>query len=75
MAEETNESYQELLDAASSSKWAYENDVQTLSNNINILDRTSTITDRYCNGLLSYLGSDTCSSRFDSSIASLQQLM
>lgn len=75
MAEEDNGALQELLDAIGSSKYSYENDVQTLSNNINILERTSPITDRYCNDLLKYLGSDTCGSRFDSAMASVRQLM
>lgn len=75
MAEEDYGALQELLDAIGSSKYSYENDVQTMSYNIDILDRTSPITDRYCSSLLNYLGTDTCSDGFDNAMACIRQLM
>lgn len=63
-----NATLQELYNATSSSRWSYENDIQTLADNINMIDRNSPITDRYCSSILKYLGSDQCSIDYDQAL-------
>lgn len=75
MDTEGNEALQELLNATGNSKWSYQNDVETLSGSINYLDRSSPITNKYCNSILNDLGSDTCSQAYDNAMAGVRGLL
>lgn len=68
---EEKELLQELYTATSNSRRNFESDVQTLTNNLSIIDRTSPIADKYCITISNYLGSSKCSGVFDNALWNL----